>query len=374
MQVPYKLAQAFRTGTPPGLLLAITVSTAVFVATPISLPAVADRFGVSAGTVGLYSAAQLAMFVVGSWGSGRFLKPSLAVFRITLLAIGAANLISALTGSFVVLLAARAATGLALGVITWLAWSQVFGDADRQGDIAVVGPLTGVVAAPLFGLALQWGDDRHMFVLLAAAAVVPLWARPSFTVSPSGGSARTSAVPQARVLIAVLAFTTLGGSAVFIYGGVIAVDELGMSPFALSMVYACNAVVGIPAARWRGARPNAGFWLILTGVCAVATGAAGSVWVFVGATVAWGFFFWAGLPGIFSLLAERSAYPADRAGDAQSAMAAGRAVGPLLGGVLVSGSFTVLGVVGGLLIGTSGAVALLVEHRGRVRSVCLDQG
>ncbi len=55
--------------------------------------------------------------------------------------------------------------------------------------------------------------------------------------------------------------------------------------------------------------------------------------------------------GIFLLLAERSAHPADRAGDAQASMAAGRALGPLLGGAVVSGwSFAELGLVGAAII------------------------
>lgn len=366
MQVPYKLSAAFRTDTPPGLLLAISVSTAVFVATPISLPAVAERFGVSAGTVGLYSAAQLGMFVAGSWAAGRFASPSLRVFRISLALIVATNLASALTADFATLVAARAFTGLALGVITWLAWSQVFGDADRQGDMAAVGPLSMVAAAPVFGLLLEWGDVRHVFAALAAVSLAPLLTRPEIASRPPVASQRTKAVPQARVLVTVLAVMTLGGSAVFVYGGVIASERLGMSPLAVSLVYTLNAVVSIPSARWRGSRPHSGVWVILTAGCALLAGSTGSTWVFSGAVVIWGVFFWAGVPGLYSLLAERSAHPADRAGDAQAAMAAGRALGPLLGGALVSaGSFTVLGAVCGALVAASGMVALLVEHRAR---------
>ncbi len=365
MQVPYKLSAAFRTDTSPGLLLAISVSTAVFVATPISLPAVAERFGVSAGAVSLYSAAQLGMFVVGAWGAGRYCSPSLRIYRVSLALIAVANIASALTADFALLVAARALVGLALGVITWLAWSQVFGDDDRQGDIAAVGPLAAVAAAPLFGLLLEYGDVRHVFAALAVASLAALATRPEIVSMPSVASRRSKAVPQARVLIAVLAVMTLGGSAVFVYGGVIAEERLAMTPLAVSVVYMLNALASIPTARMRGDRPNTGIWLLCTAACAFATGSAGSEWVFTVAVIAWGVFFWAGVPGLYSLLAQRSAHPADRAGDAQAAMAAGRAVGPLLGGALVSaGSFTVLAAVCAALVAAAGTTALLVEHRG----------
>ena len=178
MQAPFRLLNALRNDTSAGLVLSTAVSTAVFAATPITLPAVVERFDVSAGTAGLYSAAQLGVFVVGSWAAGRFLRPSPRVFRLALVLLAAANLASAATDVFAVLVAVRAAAGLALGVLTWLAWSQVFGDNERQGDIAVVGPLAGVLASPLFGLLLEAGDDRHVFVLLAAISFLPLWAVP----------------------------------------------------------------------------------------------------------------------------------------------------------------------------------------------------
>lgn len=365
MQAPFRLLRVARPDTGAGLLAATAVSTAVFTATPISLAAIADRFAVGAGTAGLFSAAQLALFVVGSWSAGRLLQPGPTPFRLSLVLLAAANLASALTGVFVVFVVLRGAAGLALGTLTWLAWSQVFGHDERQGDIAVVGPITGVAASPLFGVLLEIGDDRTVFVFLAALSLVPLFATPAFDTLPVTTSGRRSrAVPQAMVLIAALTLMTLGGSAVFVFGGVILIDEVGMSAGTLSLVFAANALASIPSARWRGPRPFAGLWMIVTGVCALALGFITEPWMAWPVLTVWGFAFWAAIPGVFSLLAERSSHPADRAGDAQAAMAAGRAAGPLVGGALVSAwSFGALALVGSLVMASGGVLALATERR-----------
>ena len=79
--------------------------------------------------------------------------------------------------------------------------------------------------------------------------------------------------------------------------------------------------------------------------------------------VAWGFAFWSGVPGIYKLLAERSVHPADRAGDAQSVMAAGRVVGPLLGaGFIEAGSVQALGFVAAALMAGAGLTLVYVER------------
>lgn len=364
MQAPFRLLRVARPGTAPGLLAATAVSTAVFAATPISLSAIADRFDVGAGTAGLFSAAQLGLFVVGSWSAGRFMAPTARAFRLSLLLLAAANLASALTGTFALFVVLRGLAGLALGTLTWLAWSQVFGDEERQGDIAVVGPIAGVVAAPLFGLLLEAGDDRTVFAVLAAASLVPLVMTPTFAAPAAAGSgARTKAVPQAVLLIAALTLMTMGGSAVFVFGGVILIDEVGLTPGMLSLVFAANALASIPSARWRGARPLAGLWVLVTAACALVLGFITEPWMAWPVLILWGFAFWAAIPGIFTLLGERSAHPADRAGDAQAAMAAGRAAGPLVGGALVSAwSFGVLAAVGAAVMASGGVLAVAVER------------
>jgi len=352
-------------GTAPGLLVSTAVSTAVFIATPISLSSIADRFDVGAGTAGLFSAAQLGFFVLASWAAGRFMVPSVRGFRLALLALAAANFASAVTEVFPLFVAVRGLSGISLGVLTWLAWSQVFGDEQRQGDIAVVGPLAGIAVSPLFGLLLEIGDDRLIFAVLGVAALVPIVMAPDFGESAKEDRApRTAAVPQAMAIIAALTLLTLGGSAVFVYGGVILIDEVGVNPGTLSLMYSANALASVPSSRWRGGRPLVGLWVIVTALCAVTLPQITEPWMAWPVLMLWGFSFWAAVPGLYTLLAARSAHPAERAGDAQASMAAGRAVGPLLGGVLVSTwSFEVLGVVGGALMALGGVVGLVVERR-----------
>ena len=91
--------------------------------------------------------------------------------------------------------------------------------------------------------------------------------------------------------------------------------------------------------------------MAVTAICAVTGGVATNAVLFAAAFTLWGFAFWMALPSAFQVLAERSANPADRAGDAQAIMAAGRVVGPLLGGFVFDqyGGPT-LGIVGGGLM------------------------
>ena len=370
MQAPLRLFAALRGSTETGLMMAVSVATATFVATPLILPAVAERFDLGTGTAGLFSAAQLGAFVVGSWVSGRVVEPSRQLFALALLVLAVANVVSAIGSVFVLLVAARALAGLALGVLTWLAYSQVFGDADRVGDITVVGPMTGVVAAPVFGALLAIEDDRAVFLVLAALALVPLTRIPHFAVADRADQQRNRPVPQALVLVAALGVITLGGSAVFVFAGAIGTEQYGMDPFFISIVFSANAAAGIPAARWRGRRPFAGAWLLVPAVSAALLGFLDQPAVFWLLVTVWGFCFWMAVPGIYALLSSRSRFPAERAGDAQASMAAGRALGPLIGGVLVSaGSFGSLGITGGAIIAGGAIAAIVVEFLGSEKLV-----
>lgn len=366
MQAPFRLLAALRGSTEAGLMMAMAVATATFVATPLVLAGIADRFDVGTGTAGLFSAAQLGAFVVGSWVSGRFVDPSRRLFVQALVVLAIANAVSAVASVFILLVVMRAAAGLVLGVLAWLAYSQVFGDTDRTGDIAVIGPLTGVFMAPLFGVILANGDDRAVFWLLAVVALLPLVKVPQFVVGETVETDRTKPVPQALALVAALGVVTLGGSAVFVFAGAIAADQYGMAPFVISLVFSANAAASIPSARWRGARPLAGAWLLIPALCAGFIGFFDQAPIFWAILVAWGFCFWMAVPGIYTLLSQRSRHPAERAGDAQASMAAGRALGPLVGGLLVSsGSYELLGLAGGAVIAAAVIVIVGVELMGR---------
>lgn len=375
MQAPLRLLTSLRGSVEAGLLLATAVATATFVATPLILPAVAERFDVGTGTAGLFSAAQLGAFVVGSWGAGRVTEPSRRLFVQALLLLAAANVVSSVAPAFGVLVAARAAAGLALGVLTWLAYSQVFGDADRTGDIAVIGPVTGVVASPIIGAVLAQGDDQVVFGVLAGATLLPLLRVPHFAAPDEAERTRSRAVPQALVLIIALTLVTFGGAGVFVFLGAVGVEQYGLDPFVISLVFSANAAAGIPSARWRGRRPLAGAWFVLPAGFAVALTSLDQPIVFWTLVTAWGFCFWVAVPGIYTLLAERSRHPAERAGDAQAAMAAGRAFGPLAGGVVVgTGGFEVLGISGAVIMLGAAAAIVAVELRGNRLGTDADGG
>ena len=102
----------------------------------------------------------------------------------------------------------------------------------------------------------------------------------------------------------------------------------------------------------------------ITGLSAVLVAGVHEPIVFWVAMTCWGGAFWMGIPGAFSLLAERSRYPEERAGDAQAVMALGRVFGPLAGGLLVSNvSVEALALMGGGAMLVASLVLLYVEAR-----------
>ena len=362
MQAPFRLVNALRLHTEVGLVASMAVAMATFSATPLVLGPLADEFGVSTATAALFSAAQLGAFVVGSWTAGRFVDPSRRIFVGVLVTLAAAHLAAAVVESFPVLVVTRGVSGLALGVLTWLAYSQVFGDDERTGDITTVGPLTAVVSAPLMGVLLVIGDVRTVFFVLAGLALLPLLKVPTIVVPDRTPAGRNRAVRAALVVIAALTVATLGGSAVFVFMGAIAADQYGMGAFAISLAFSANALVSIPSARYRGPRRFAGGFFAVTGVCAVVSTQADQQLVLWAILCIWGAAFWMAVPGSYSLLAARSRFPTERAGDAQAAMAFGRALGPLVAGALVvGGDYATLGWVGGAALVAAGAVLLVVE-------------
>ena len=357
VQVPVRVQLLLRPSVSTGLLLAVGFSTFALSATPFLLDLVVQHYGVSLTAASLIGVVQLGGFTAGSWGAGRFLRPERRVFVVTLVLAVLANLGSVALPPFAVLLALRAVSGLALGLIAWFGWVQVFGDDQRMGEVAVMGPLAGIAASPVIAAVAGGGGAGAIFALLAALAAVPL------TFSRGTGAAervparraRTRPVPAALVVLVALGLFTLGGSAVFQYAVVLGRGQVGLDPTTIALVFSLNSVVGIPASRWTGRRGRPGLWLMLTGVCALSLGLTTTPLVFAGAITVWGFAFWMGVPGVFKVLAERSAHPSDRAGDAQAVMAGGRVVGPFLGGALLDAfGAPTLGAVGGSLMALAG--------------------
>jgi predicted MFS family arabinose efflux permease len=333
-QAPVRLLEAAKPSVPAALLVAIASSTAVFTATPFLLPSVADEYGIAVSTAGWMSTAQLAGFVVASWIGGRFLHPVRSVFVVGTLIGVLANLASAAAPTFEVLALLRFGSGLSLGFAAWIAWQAAFGDTEKTGDVAVVGPLVGVVMSPLIALLLESVGLRWLFALLAVITATPLiWTR-QIAQRDRLRPHRTRHAPTraARVILVSLALITLGGSSVFVYSAAIGKDLDGLSPLTVSLLFSGNAIAGIPSARWTGRRGPAGVWFLATACCALAIAAARSGLVFGLAMVGWGFVFFMGVPAAFNLLAARSSFPEERAGDARR----GRRVGDVTGGVLVA--------------------------------------
>ena len=352
MQIPVRLVYLLRPTVKVGILLAVGFSVLAFVSTPFLLPEIADYYGISLGLASMIGVFQLGGFVIASWGAGRWLQPREPVFVVALLASAAANLASAALPALALLVLLRLVNGVALGLLAWYGWVQAFGDDRRMGDVAVAGPVVGVVAAPLVSTLLEAGGMRLVFAVLAGVSLVPLaFGYRSEVRELPRKRAHHRAVPAARVLLWCLALFTLGGSAVFIYAVVMGAGDPGLSVLMVAAGFSLNAVVSVPAARMRAARKIPSVWMAATAVCAIVVATADGPWLFLGALVVWGFFFWAAIPGVFEVLASRSLYPEERVGDAQALMAVGRAGGPLLGGLLIdSAGAAVLGIVGSSLM------------------------
>ena len=370
-QAPVRLLAAAKPSVPAALLVAIASSTAVFTATPFLLSEVSDEYGVAISTAGWMSTAQLAGFVLASWIGGRFLRPVRSVLVLGTLIGVVANLASAAAPTFEMLAITRFGSGLSLGFAAWIAWQAAFGDIEKTGDVAVVGPIVGMVMAPLVTLILESIGLRWLFVVLALITATPLiWARQVPRVDRLRPH-RTRHTPTraARAILIALGMITLGGSSVFVYSAAIGKDLDGLSPLTVSLLFSGNALAAIPSARWTGRRGPAGIWFIATAVCALAIASSRSGIVFGVAMVGWGFVFFMGIPAAFNLLAERSNFPEERAGDAQAVMALGRVFGPIMGGVLLAaGSEVTLGMVAAAVM-TFGACLLLYVDRKRFVAV-----
>ena len=131
----------------------------------------------------------------------------------------------------------------------------------------------------------------------------------------------------------------------FVYAAAIGEELDGLSPLTVSLLFSANALASIPSARWTGRRGPAGIWFLMTALCALTIALSRSGLLFGAAMIGWGFVFFMGVPAAFTLLAARSNFPEERAGDAQAVMALGRVFGPLLGGALyAAGSTSTLGI------------------------------
>lgn len=364
-QTPVRVIQTLRPQVAPGILAATAVSTVVFSATPFLIRGVANDQGVAVSTVAVISTAQLAGFSATTWAASRFLRASRTMLVVAV-AIGViANVASGWAPWFSFLVGARLVSGVSLGLIAWIAWAEVFGNNDKVGDVAVIGPIVGTVSAPIIAAVIDRSGPDALFYGLAAIYLLPLlFIRATrFESAARPKSERHRPTRAAAAVLVALGMATCGGSAVFLFISVIGQDLVGLSPLVVSLAFSANALASVPSARYRGNRPLPGAWMCVTGVMAVLICLVRHPAVFWLALPMWGFAFWMGIPGAFALLAERSKFPQERAGDAQSVMAAGRVVGPLIGGAMWAISPVALGVVGGGIMLTAGLLMVYVEWR-----------
>ena len=365
MQVPARLLQAPTLAVRPAVLAALASSTAIFTATPFLLRPIAAEFGVSIGAAGLVSTAQLAGFVIGSWSAGRHLRPVRSVF-VTLAVLGfVANLGAAAAPNLALLGLARFASGVSLGLAAWFAWQDAFGDVAKTSDVAVIGPLVGIAVPPGLTVLIDSIGVRWSFVVLAVVAASPLAFARQVDVRDRLRPHRTrhAATRASIAMLVALGLLTLGGSSVFVYAAAIGTEFNGLSPLAVSLAFSANALVAVPAARWKGSRGPAGAWYLATAVLAVLLPAVHVAPVFVIVLITWGFVFVMGLPAAFTLLASRSRFPEERAGDAQAVMALGRVFGPLVGGAFIAaGQTTRMGVSAAALMVGASALMLYIER------------
>ncbi len=364
-QTPLRLLLTLRPKVPMGVLLATAVSTVVFASTPFLIRGVADEFAVDVASVGLISTAQLLGFSLASFSAGRFLRPRRRVMVAAVLLGIFANIASGLVPWFAVLVPLRFVSGISLGLIAWIAWAEVFGDDERTGDIAVIGPIVGMLSTPVLAVVIDEFGVDVWFIALGALHLLPIafirQARFDSVTHPR--SRRHRPTRAAAVILLALGTLTLGGSSVFVFLGVIGQDEIGLSALAVAVAFSANSLASVPSARYRGSRKLPGMWMLITAACAVVLGTVHHEVVFWIGLPLWGFAFWMGIPGAFSLLAERSQYPSERAGDAQAIMAAGRVIGPLLGGAAWAIDPHLLGAAGGGVMVLAGAAMLYVEWR-----------
>jgi DHA1 family inner membrane transport protein len=104
---------------------------------------------------------------------------------------------------------------------------------------------------------------------------------------------------------------------------------------------------------------SGGFWFAATALSALLMGVASNIWLSAAGMVLWGLFFWFAVPAVLRSIEAYSDRPGERSGDAQAAMAVGRVIGPLLGGILLAwGDLSLLGVVS--FAGMAGGAAVLL--------------
>jgi predicted MFS family arabinose efflux permease len=362
---PTRLYFAARDHDDLGLMAALAAVTVLFAGTPFILDDVAADFGVTLGSAGLMSTAQVGAFGIATFVAGRRLRTSRRHLIWASVLTAAANVASAVAPSFELLLLTRVATGIGAGVLVWLSWAKGMRSAGGIRTMSAVGPLSALLAAPLLSTLAEIGGADLVFSTTAAVFALPPLLRATFTgYRPE--RRRMSPSRSNLVLVVAMGILTMSGNGLWVYAAVLGEQHVGLSPLFVSLGFSANALAGFLAARSR-ARPFPAYvWVLGIAVAAALVAFGGNPLSFGVGVMLWGYCFWMTTPALLSAISAWSLTPDERVGDAQSAMAAGRAIGPAIAGVLVGtgGSFTGVGIyaVSGL-VASAAMVFAVSRHR-----------
>ena len=247
MQTPTRIAYGGRSGAPVALIAATTAVTMMFAATPFLIPAIADRYEVSEGAVGMISIAQVGAFAAANFVLPRLFRPSGKTLRYGALALIVLNVLSIVPSWYPALVVLRLLAGFAAGTMTWLTWTDAMKHKRSMSAVASTGPLTALIAAPIMAVAAATGDQIVYAIL--AVSTVPA----AYFFAPVTGRKRVSGVISGsrsnRLLLGALGAMTFFGSALFINQAMVARDIHDLSPLAASLAFSLNAAGGLLGAR-----------------------------------------------------------------------------------------------------------------------------
>lgn len=363
---PTRLFFALKDHADLGLLAAVAASTVLFTGTPFILEDVARQFDVSVGAAGLISTAQVGAFAATTFVAGRRLRTARIHLVLGSLVCVVANVASAFVGSFALLLATRLAAGTGAGMLVWLAWARGMSTAQGLRTMSAVGPVTALAAAPALAWIAEVAGADGVFLVMAVASAPSSVFRASFS-GYRPDRRRLSPSRSNVVLLIALGLMTLSANGLWVYTAVLAQRQVGLSPLAVSLAFSGNALSGLLATRIAAKPLASGAWMAGIGVAAGLVAFAQSPLLFFAGVLIWGFSFWMAVPMVLTSIADWSLAPEERVGDAQSAMAVGRAIGPAIGGVLVGAGTSFVGIglyaVGGVAVSAALAHWVAVYRR-----------
>jgi len=349
-----------------------TAGFAGWTGSPIIVGALIDELGMTAAAAGVMVTAELAALAVATWlSAGLLARRSRKVIGLTGAGVAlAGHALSVLAPGFTALLAARLVAGLGEGV------ALAAGNAVAAGSRHPHQVFARVTAVVVLGIALQlfalpyvttpFGPAGGYAALAALTLIVSpafIWLAPPPERSNVYDDHRLPHPALGLLGVVSIALIAIGQGAVWTFTERIAAAA-GISAEGAGRVLGGGTLLGIAGASlaiWLGTRQGrtapitlgtcVGIAAILILVNVPTTGA------FTGAAVVWIFVYWFSQPYFFGALAaldNRGRWAASGGGT----QIAGTAIGPAVGGLLVStASYTALGGLAAV-IGLLGLAAI----------------